>query len=59
VRLAHRPQHDLVRLGVVLDAQRGVLGGQALQRLAELVLVGLRAGLNRQREQRLGHRPTA
>ena len=29
VRLAHAPQHDLVGLGVVLDAQRRVLGGRA------------------------------
>ena len=34
VRLAHAPQHDLVGLGVVLDAQRRVLGGEPLQALA-------------------------
>ena len=57
VRLAHAPQHDLVRLGVLLDAQRRVLGGQPLQADRQLVLVGLGARLHRHRQQRLGHRP--
>ncbi len=33
VRLAHAPEHQLVRLRVVLHAQARVLGGQATQRL--------------------------
>ena len=57
MRLAHAPQHDLVGLGVVLDAQRRVLGGEPLQPWAELVLVGLGPRLDRQRQQRLGHVP--
>ena len=41
VGLAHRPQHDLVGLGVVLQPHRRVLGDQPLQRAGQLVLVGL------------------
>ncbi len=44
-------------LGVVLDAQRRVLGGQPGQALRQLVLVGLRVRLDRERQQRLGHAP--
>ncbi len=57
MRLPHRPQHDLVGLGVVLHPQRRVLRGEPGQPLAELVLVGLRPRLDRDRQQRLGHRP--
>ncbi len=57
VRLAHAPQHQLVRLGVVLDPDRGVLGGQPRQRGRELVVVGLGPGHDRHGQQGLGHRP--
>ena len=39
--LAHAPQHDLMRLRVLLDAQRRVLGGQPPQPDRQLVFVGL------------------
>ena len=57
VRLAHRPEHQLVGLGVVLDPQRRVLGAQPGQRLRQLVLVGLAVRDDRDRQQRLRHRP--
>ena len=38
----HRPQHDLVGFGVVLQPHGHVLGDQALQRGRELLLVGPR-----------------
>ena len=50
MRLAHAPQHDLVCLGVLLDAQRRVLGGEPLQPDRQLVLVGLGARLHRDRQ---------
>jgi hypothetical protein len=50
VRLAHAPQHDLVCLWVLLDAQRRVLGGEPLQPDRQLVLVGLGARLHRDRQ---------
>ncbi len=57
VRLTHAPQHDLVGLGVVLHPQRRILRGQPLEPLREPVLVGLRAGHDRDRQERLGHVP--
>ena len=41
----------------MLDAHGRVFGGQPLQRLAELVLVGLGVRDEGDRQQRLGHRP--
>ena len=57
VGLTHRPHHDLVGIGVDLDAQRGVLRREAAQALRELVLVGAGARRQRGRQQRLGHHP--
>ncbi len=57
VGLAHHPEHQLAGLRVLLDAQARVLGGEPAERGGELVLVGLGRGLDRDRQQRLGHRP--
>ena len=57
VRLTHAPQHDLVRLGILLDPQRRVLGGEALQADGEFVLVGLGVRLHGDRQQRFRHGP--
>jgi hypothetical protein len=57
VRLAHAPQHELVGLGVVLQAHRRVLGDQPGQRLGQLVVVAFGLGHDRHRQQRLRHRP--
>ena len=57
VGLAHAPQHQLAGLGVHLQPQRRVLGHQPPQRLRQLVLVRLRLGRDRHRQQRLRHRP--
>ena len=38
----------------VRDAERRILGGELLQRAAELLLVGLRLRLDRDRDDRLG-----
>ncbi len=54
VRLAHPAQHGLMRLGIALDAQHRILLLQAMERVGELVLVGLALGVDRDREQRLG-----
>ena len=53
VRLAHAPQQRLVRLRVALEAQRGILVEQAVQRVGELVLVALRLGADRDRQHGL------
>ena len=47
VGLAHRPQHDLVGLRVVLHPHGHVLGDDPLQRARELVLVALVGGVDR------------
>jgi hypothetical protein len=47
VGLAHRPQHHLVGLRVVLHPHRHVLGDDPLQRAGELVLVALVGGVDR------------
>ena len=57
VRLAHRPEHELLGLGLDVDAQRRVLGGQPGERGRELVLVGLGRRLDRHRQQRRRQRP--
>ncbi len=61
VGVADAAQHGLVGLLVALDAQRRVLGLQALQRAAELVVVGLRAAADGEAEdgrwRRAGRRP--
>jgi len=57
MRLAHAPQHDLMRLGILLDPQRRVLGAEALQADRQLVLVGLRMRLNGYGQQGLRHCP--
>ena len=57
VGLAHAPDHQLVGLAVVLDADARVLRGEAAEGLGELVLVGLAGGDDGDRQQRLGHRP--
>jgi hypothetical protein len=57
VRLAHRPEHQLVGLGVAVEPQRRVAGDQAGQVFREGVLVGAGLGDDRDRQQRLGHRP--
>ena len=57
MRFAHAPQHDLMRLRVLLDPQRRVLGGQSSQPDRQLVLVGLGMRLNRHRQQRFRHHP--
>ena len=56
VRLAHAAEHRLVRLGVALDPQHRVFLLQPVQRVGELVLVGLGLGVDRDREQRFGQR---
>ena len=57
VRRTHGPQHDLVGLGVVLQAHRHVLGDQPLQGGHELLLLVARGGVDGNREQRLGQQP--
>ena len=54
VQLAHAGDQRLARLLVRLDAEGRVLLGEALERDAELVLVGLRARLDRHLDDRLG-----
>ena len=44
VCLAHRPENDLMGLGVVLEPHGGVLGHQSRQGAGQLVLVGLGDG---------------
>ena len=56
VGLAHAVQHGLVRLGVAVDANDGIFFLQLVQRVGELVLVGLVLGADCDREQRLGRR---
>ena len=56
VQLAHAGDEGLAGLLVRLDAERRVLLGQALQRDAQLVLVGLGLGLDRDLDDRLGER---
>ena len=56
VQLAHAGDQRLARLLVRLDAEGGVLLGQALERDAQLVLVGLGLGLDRNLDHRLGER---
>ncbi len=59
MRLAEAPQDELVGLGVVLDAQGRVLGGEAAQTLPQLVLVGLGTRHHGNGQQRVGHLPRA
>ena len=54
VCLAHAAQHGLVRLGVAFDAQHRIFFLETVQRVRELVLVGLALGVDRDREQRFG-----
>ena len=53
MQLAHAGDEGLARLLVVLDAEGGVLLGQALQRHGQLVLVGLGLGLDGDLDDRL------
>jgi hypothetical protein len=57
VRLAHAPEHKLVRLGFVLQPERRILGHEPGQGLRHLVLIGLGLRRDRHGEQRLWHRP--
>ncbi len=57
VRLTHAPEDQLAGLGVHLKPQRRVLGHQPPEGVRHLVLVGLRLGVDRHRQQRLRHRP--
>ncbi len=57
VRLAHRPEHQLVGLDVALQAQRRVAGHEPAQVLREGVLVRAGLGHHGDRQQRLRHRP--
>ena len=54
VQLAHAGDDGLAGLLVGADAERRVLVGQRLERLAELVLVGLGLGLDGDVDHRLG-----
>ena len=54
VQLAHAGDDRLAGLLVGADAERRVLVGQGLERLAELLLVGLRLRLDRHVDDRLG-----
>ena len=54
VQLAHAGDEGLPGLFVGLDAEGGVLLGQALQGHGKLVLVGLRLGLDGDLDDRLG-----
>ena len=54
VQLAHAGDDGLAGLLVGADAERRVLVGQGVERLAELVLVGLRLRLDRHVDDRLG-----
>ena len=56
VGLAHAAEQRLVRLGVALDPEHRVFLLQPVQRVGELVLVGLGLGVDRHREQRFGQR---
>ena len=56
VRLAHAAEQRLVGLRVALDAHDRILGLQAVQRVRELVLVGLGLGVDRDGEHRVGER---
>jgi hypothetical protein len=57
VARAHRPEHDLVGLRVVLEPHRDVLGHDPLQGAAELVLVALGLRVDGHGQQRLGQDP--
>ena len=57
VRRPHGPQHDLVGLGVEVEAHRHVLGHQGLQDGCELVLIALAASVDRHRQQRFRQHP--
>ena len=54
MQLAHAGDDRLAGLLVGADAERRVLVGERLERLAELVLVGLRLGLDGDVDHRLG-----
>ena len=54
VQLAHAGDEGLGRLRVGVDAEGGILFGQALERDRELVLVGLGLGLDLDLDDRLG-----
>ena len=54
MQLAHAGDAGLATLLVRVDAESGVFLGQSLQRDAELVLVGLRLGLDGDFDDRLG-----
>ena len=58
MQLAHARDEGLARLRVGLDAEGRVLLGEALERDGQLVLVGLRLGLDLDLDDRLreGHR---
>ncbi len=57
VRLTRAPQRELMGLGILLDAQRGILGGEARQGLGQLVVVGAGVCLDRDGEQGSRGRP--
>ena len=54
VQLAHAGDDDLAGLHVGLHVERRIFRAQLLQPDAELFLVGLGLGLNRERDDRLG-----
>ena len=56
VGLAHAAEQRLMRLGVALDPEHRVFLLQPVQRVGELVLVGLGLGVDRHREQRFRER---
>ena len=56
MQLAHAGDQRLADLLVGVDAERRVLLGEPLEGDGELVLVGLRLGLDRDLDDRLGER---
>ena len=46
MQVTHAVQHGLVQPGVVLDADAGILGGELVQGLGQLVLVPAPLGLD-------------
>ena len=56
MRLTHAAQQGLVRFRVALDAHHRIFVLQPVQRVRELVLVGLGLGVDRDREHGLGER---
>ena len=57
MRRAHRPDHHLMRLRIVLQAHGDVLGHQPPQRRLHLLLIATSGGVQRYGEQRLGQQP--